>query len=39
MMRKSLICHYSGINHRGDMAERRLENGQHYAWFDHPLPE
>ncbi len=39
MERRSLICHYSGVNHRGDMPERRRENGQTYAWFDHALPE
>ncbi len=32
--RKSLITHYSGINHRPDMFERRHdENGQSYAVF------
>ena len=36
--RKSLITHYSGINHRPDMFERaRDENGQSYAVFNTAL--
>jgi len=36
--RRSLITHYSGVNHRPDMPERRRdEHGMSYAWFDHPL--
>jgi hypothetical protein len=31
-VRKGLICHYSGINHRSDMPRRATDsNGQHYA--------
>jgi hypothetical protein len=31
-VRKGLICHYSGINHRSDMPRRETDaNGQHYA--------
>lgn len=34
MMRKSLICHYSGVEHRDDMPNRVVdENGQNYAIF------
>lgn len=36
-LRKSLITHYSGINHRPDMVGReRDENGYAYAMFDVP---
>jgi hypothetical protein len=36
--RRSLIVHYSGVDHRPDMVERdRDENGQEYAVFDIPL--
>jgi hypothetical protein len=35
MPRRSLITHYSGINHRPDMLDRRqTEAGHDYAWFD-----
>ncbi len=38
MERRSLIAHYSGVNHRDDMPERRTdENGSVYAHFDAPL--
>ncbi|MCB8879289.1 phytanoyl-CoA dioxygenase family protein [Acidisoma cellulosilytica] len=38
MPRKSLITHYSGINHRPDMAKRKQhEGGGTYALFDHPF--
>lgn len=38
MPRRSLIAHYSGINHREDMTVRERDpNGQPYAWFDFPL--
>ncbi len=38
MERRSLITHYSGVNHRADMAARaRDQNGEHYAVFDTPL--
>ncbi len=37
MLRKALIAHYSGVNHRPDMPNRREENGGVYAVFDHPL--
>ncbi len=38
MERRSLIVHYSGVNHRPDMPERALDaNGQAYAVFDTPL--
>ncbi len=37
VVRKSLITHYSGVNHRQDMALRAHdENGQCYAVFDEP---
>ncbi len=37
-VRKSLICHYSGVHHRDDMARRAQdENGMWYAVFDHEL--
>jgi len=37
MLRKSLICHYSGINHRDDMPARaRDANGQLYAIVEPP---
>ena len=37
--RRSLIAHYSGINHREDMIVRHTdENGQAFAHFDTPLP-
>lgn len=40
ILRKSLISHYSGINHRPDMVVRKTtEQGGVYAWFDHELPE
>jgi ectoine hydroxylase-related dioxygenase (phytanoyl-CoA dioxygenase family) len=36
--RRSLITHYSGLDHRPDMVERaRDTNGQNYAVFDVPL--
>ena len=36
--RRSLITHYSGVNHRPDMVRRaRTETGGEYALFDHPL--
>ena len=36
--RRSLITHYSGVNHRPDMARRaRSATGGEYALFDHPL--
>lgn len=36
--RRSLITHYSGVNHRPDMARRaRTADGGEYALFDHPL--
>jgi hypothetical protein len=35
MERRSLIAHYSGVNHRPDMAARAVDqNGQNYAVFD-----
>ncbi len=35
MMRKAVICHYSGIGHRQDMPSRRQDqNGQWYAVFN-----
>jgi ectoine hydroxylase-related dioxygenase (phytanoyl-CoA dioxygenase family) len=38
MQRRSLIAHYSGVNHRPDMPARATdENGMVYAVFDHPL--
>ncbi len=38
LLRKSLIAHYSGINHRPDMPGRTTDaNGQHYATFGHAL--
>jgi hypothetical protein len=38
MPRKSLITHYSGVNHRPDMANRtQHEGGGIYALFDHPF--
>ena len=38
MPRRSLIAHYSGIEHREDMTVRERDaNGQPYAWFDFPL--
>lgn len=37
MLRKSLICHYSGISHRNDMPTRaRDANGQFYAVVKQP---
>jgi len=33
--RRSLITHYSGINHRPDMLAREQELGGMYALFDH----
>jgi len=36
--RRSLITHYSGVNHRPDMPQRVAdENGQRYALFEAPL--
>jgi hypothetical protein len=36
--RPALIAHYSGINHRRDMARRATDaNGHAYALFDYPL--
>ncbi|MEE3623429.1 phytanoyl-CoA dioxygenase family protein [Nitrospirillum sp. BR 11752] len=35
--RRSLIAHYTGVNHRPDMPERRFEGGGHYAVFHTPL--
>ncbi len=36
--RRSLITHYSGVNHRPDMPAREADaNGQMYAMFDIPL--
>ncbi|MEA1674505.1 phytanoyl-CoA dioxygenase family protein [Nitrospirillum sp. BR 11163] len=35
--RRSLIGHYTGINHRPDMPNRRFDHGGHYAVFDYPL--
>lgn len=38
LLRRSLITHYSGVNHRPDMPGRaRDENGMTYAVFNHPL--
>ena len=38
LLRKALIAHYSGVNHRADMPGRkRDENGMSYAVFGHPL--
>lgn len=38
MLRKALICHYSGVHHRPDMPHREQnENRQWFARFDHPL--
>ena len=38
MPRRSLITHYSGVNHRHDMPDRaRDEGGGTYAVFDLPL--
>ena len=38
LQRRSLITHYSGVNHRSDMeARERDENGQYYAVFPDPL--
>lgn len=37
MLRKALIAHYSGVNHRPDMPNRRKEHGGTYAVFGHPL--
>lgn len=38
ILRRSLIVHYSGVNHRPDMANRaKDENGMDYAVFNHPL--
>jgi ectoine hydroxylase-related dioxygenase (phytanoyl-CoA dioxygenase family) len=40
LQRRSLITHYSGVNHRSDMeARERDENGQYYAVFPDPLNE
>ena len=35
--RRSLITHYSGVNHRPDMPNRAEEHGSAYAVFDHPF--
>lgn len=35
--RRSLIVHYSSVNHRPDMPNRATENGQSYALFNRPL--
>jgi hypothetical protein len=38
MERRSLICHYSGVNHRQDMPRRaRDQNGQSFALFENKL--
>jgi hypothetical protein len=38
LLRKSLITHYSGVNHRPDMANRAKDgNGMDYALFGKPL--
>lgn len=38
LLRRSLIAHYSGVNHRPDMSGRAQdENGMWYAVFGHPL--
>lgn len=37
LLRKALIAHYSGVNHRPDMPNRAVENGGVYAVFNHPL--
>jgi hypothetical protein len=38
LLRRSLIIHYSGVNHRPDMVNRaKDENGMDYAVFNHPL--
>jgi len=37
VLRKSLIAHYSGVNHRPDMPHRRREHGGEYAVFNAPL--
>ena len=38
MPRRSLITHYSGVNHRHDMRQRaQHEGGGTYALFDHPF--
>jgi hypothetical protein len=38
MPRRSLITHYTGVNHRPDMPERaRDAGGGVYALFDHEL--
>ena len=37
MERRSLITHYSGINHRPDMPERAEQDGSVYAIFNYPL--
>ena len=38
MERRSLIVHYSGVNHRPDMVERAQDmNGENYAVFHTPL--
>lgn len=38
MERRSLITHYSGVNHRGDMPNRTTDPaGSTYALFDHEL--
>ncbi|MEA1674504.1 phytanoyl-CoA dioxygenase family protein [Nitrospirillum sp. BR 11163] len=35
--RRSLIAHYTGVNHRPDMPDRRFEGGGQYAVFHTPL--
>ena len=37
MERRSLITHYSGLNHRSDMQERAEQDGSVYAIFNYPL--
>ena len=37
MERRSLITHYSGVNHRPDMPERAEQDGSVYAIFNYPL--
>ena len=37
MERRSLITHYSGVNHRADMPDRAEQHGSQYAVFNHPL--
>ena len=37
MERRSLITHYSGVNHRPDMPKRAEQDGSVYAIFNYPL--